>query len=73
MPPKPISYANARKKLLSAGFLEVSQVGSHVKFAKRVQRDWITTIVPKHREIPGGTVRSILRQTGISPGEWEQL
>ena len=32
-----------------------------------------TAIVPKKREIPVGTLRSILSQAHISPDEWEDL
>jgi predicted RNA binding protein YcfA (HicA-like mRNA interferase family) len=32
-----------------------------------------TAIVPKHREVARGTLRSILRQAGISPEEFDRL
>ncbi len=69
----PLSYADTRRKLVSAGFEEVGQAGSHVKFAKTVEGGTRTAIVPKHREISVGTLRSILRQAGISTDEWEAL
>jgi predicted RNA binding protein YcfA (HicA-like mRNA interferase family) len=59
--------------LESAGFSEVSQKGSHVKFVKYAVEGVYTAIVPNHREIPVGTLRSILRQAGISPEEFENL
>jgi hypothetical protein len=32
-----------------------------------------TAIVPKHREIALGTLRSVLRQAGLTPDEFEKL
>ena len=69
MPLSPISFADARRKMLSAGFVESTTVGSHVKFIRFAR----TAIVPKHREIKVGTLRSILRQAGLSVDEWESL
>jgi predicted RNA binding protein YcfA (HicA-like mRNA interferase family) len=47
------------------GFLVVSQRGSHVKYRKR-GRPTLTVIVPAgHKQIPRGTFRSILRQSGL--------
>jgi predicted RNA binding protein YcfA (HicA-like mRNA interferase family) len=47
-----------------AGFAFVSQRGSHVKFRKADPRR--TVIVPAGRkQIPRGTFRSILRQSGL--------
>lgn len=72
-PLRPLSFADARRKLLAAGFQEVGQVGSHVKFAVQKKDGIRTAIVPKHREIPVGTLRSILRQAGISSDQWGDL
>jgi predicted RNA binding protein YcfA (HicA-like mRNA interferase family) len=69
----PLSFSDVRRKLTSAGFSEISQVGSHVKFAKVDGGVLRTAIVPKHREIAIGTLRSILRQSGISTEEWDRL
>jgi predicted RNA binding protein YcfA (HicA-like mRNA interferase family) len=52
---------------------EVDQSGSHVKFAKRTSSGTRTAIVPKHREIALGTLRSILRQAGLSQDEFDEL
>ncbi|QBI20128.1 type II toxin-antitoxin system HicA family toxin [Egibacter rhizosphaerae] len=56
--------------LRRAGFEVVSQRGSHVKLRNE---DGRTVIVPDHREIARGTMRSILRQAGLSAEEFEQL
>lgn len=50
-----------------------SQVGSHVKFVRNLDKEFLTVIVPKHREIAIGTLRSILRQAQLSPDEWGNL
>ena len=62
-----------RAKLEAGGFVEVGQKGSHVKFAKVTEQGIRTAIVPKHREVTAGTVRSILRQAGIEQDEFEAL
>ena len=53
--------------------MEVSQRGSHVKFARETDAGVRTAIVPRHREIAVGTLRSILRQAGLTHAEFEQL
>ena len=73
MPLKPLPYREVKRKLEAAGFEEVSQKGSHIKFAKSSDEGTRTTIVPRHREITIGTLTSILRQTGISAEEFEAL
>jgi predicted RNA binding protein YcfA (HicA-like mRNA interferase family) len=45
--------------LEAAGFIEVSQKGSHV--AKQTDEGLRTALVPRHREIAVGALRSILR------------
>lgn len=70
---KPLPYREVRRKLLKAGFYEAGQTGSHVKFAKIVSNGLITTIIPNHREVASGTLRSILRQAQISETEFEKL
>ena len=64
MPPIPtVSGAEAVRALERAGFLPVSQRGSHVKLR---HADGRTVIVPMHREVAVGTLRSILRQGGLT-------
>jgi predicted RNA binding protein YcfA (HicA-like mRNA interferase family) len=57
--------------LESAGFVEISQKGSHVKFVRRSGEIVDTAIVPKKSEIPIGTLRSILNQAHIDADDWE--
>ena len=51
------------------GYEQVSQRGSHVK----LRRDGRTVIVPLHRELAPGTLRSILRQASLTPVEFIAL
>ena len=55
---KPLLFREVKRKLEAAGFVEVGQTGSHIKFAKTM---------------PAGTLRSILRQVGLSPEEFGSL
>ena len=55
------------KALLRNGFIFVSQRGSHQKYRK----DDKTVIIPApRREIPIGTFRSIIRQSGLNPSDF---
>lgn len=64
--PKLYSSRHILKVLARQGFVFVSQRGSHVKYRKEKHRIVFTVIVPaRRREIPYGTFRSILRQSGL--------
>jgi predicted RNA binding protein YcfA (HicA-like mRNA interferase family) len=72
MPPfKPIEFREVKRKLEALGFAVVSQKGSHIKFAKNVTEGKITTIVPKHKEISAGIVKSVIKQAMISYDEFD--
>ncbi len=73
MPLKPLPYHQVRRKLEKAGFTIISQRGSHVKFVRYGDDEVRTVIVPHHREIPIGMLRSILRQAGLTPNEFKRL
>ena len=73
MPLRPLPYRIVKRKLEAAGFRETATEGSHVKFVKRTDDGVRTAIVPRHRELAVGTLRSILNQAGISPNEFEEL
>lgn len=73
MPLRPLPFTVVRSRLEAAGFVLVSQRGSHVKFAKHAEAGLRTVIVPRHREIAVGTLRSILRQAGLTPEEFDRL
>ena len=74
MPPvRPLPYREVARKLMVAGFVEITQRGSHVKFIKANDEGVLTVIVPRHREVAVGTLRSILRQAGLTPHEFDGL
>ena len=65
-----VSGRDVVKALGRCGFAEVSQHGSHVKLRNPEAH---TVIVPMHRELAPGTLRSILRQAGIDGDELSAL
>ena len=70
---KPQPFREIQRRLEAAGFIEVAQKGSHVKFVRRSDQIVDTVIVPKKREVPVGTLRSILNQAHIDLDDWEAL
>ena len=70
---RPLPYREVKRRLEAAGFAEVRQRGSHVKFARTSGGIVDTEIVPRKSEIPVGTLRSILNQAQIDPEDWDKL
>ncbi len=64
-----VSGPAAVNALEGIGFSQVSQRGSHVK----LRRDHLTVIVPMHRELAAGTLRSVIRQADLTVEEFLQL
>jgi predicted RNA binding protein YcfA (HicA-like mRNA interferase family) len=60
------------KALAGVGFVHVSTKGSHAKVA---HPDGRAAVVPMHggRDIPRGTLASILRQAGLTVAEFREL
>jgi len=74
MPLKALPYREVKRRLLNAGFVEVSQKGSHVKFRRVTPLGTLTATVPKkNKDVPIGTIGSILRQADINVEQWEEL
>ena len=74
MPLRPLPYRVVKRKLEAAGFTQLPhRGGSHVKFVKVTAEETRTAVVPRHREVAIGTLRSILRQAGLSSGEFDRL
>ncbi len=61
------------KALQQKGFLVVHQRGSHVKLKKTEGDKVYIAIVPMHREIARGTLKSILRQANLTLEELYEL
>ena len=66
----PFSGADVVAALGRAGFVRVSQRGSHVKMR---HPDGRTAIVPMHRELAPGTTRSIVRQAKLTTDDLSRL
>lgn len=70
--PKLYSSEQIVKTLEAQGFEFVSQRGSHAKYRKSGSPT-LTVIVPAGRkEIPRGTFRSIMRQSGLEESTFER-
>ena len=70
---KPLPFREVKRKLEKAGFIQVGQTGSHIKYAKITDEGTRTATVPSHREVASGTLRSILRQAGLPEETFRQL
>lgn len=57
--------------LRGAGFAEVRQRGSHVVMQRQLADGTTTVPVPMHDEVKLGTLRSIIRQSGLPRSEFE--
>ena len=53
------------------GFVEIRQRGSHIVMQKQLPDTTVTVPVPNHAELRIGTLKSIIRQSGISKSEFE--
>jgi len=60
------------KALIRAGFYIVSTKGSHVKLRGIRYGKLQTVIVPKHKEVALGTMKSILKQAAMEIEELQE-
>lgn len=67
---KPLPYREVKRRLEACGAVATSRRGSHVKFVRRSPEGVDTAIVLFTREIPAGTLRSILTQAKIDVATW---
>jgi predicted RNA binding protein YcfA (HicA-like mRNA interferase family) len=71
MPKLPlVSGAEAVKALRRLGFFLDRQRGSHVVMKKVTPDGERGCVIPMHKEIAQGTLRSALKMAGISPEEF---
>jgi predicted RNA binding protein YcfA (HicA-like mRNA interferase family) len=61
----PISGKRAVKILEDNGFVVIRQRGSHVVLTKRTSKGKRITVVPLHKELKRGTIRSIAKLANI--------
>ncbi len=54
-----------------AGWLRIGQVGSHVMLVKTGQRANLS--VPQHKELSIGTLRALIRHSGLTVEEFLEL
>ena len=67
MPELPIiSGSHAIKIFKKLGFIQVRQRGSHVVLRKQDKG----CVIPIHKELAIGTLRSTIRQAGITPDDF---
>jgi predicted RNA binding protein YcfA (HicA-like mRNA interferase family) len=59
------------KALLAVGFVFLRQHGSHLIL--RRQEPFTQIVVPDHAELDRGTLRAIIRQTGMTADQFKGL
>ena len=57
--------------LAQHGFVEVRRRSSHIVMQRQETTGTTTVPVPDHRELKTGTLRSIIRQSGVGRAEFE--
>ena len=55
------------------GFRAIRQSGSHIVLQKPIPGSSVTVVVPSHPELAKGTLRSIIRKSGLSVDEFVAL
>ena len=65
-----VSGTEAVKALQRLGFLVDRQRGSHVVLKRNTPQGARGCVIPMHREVALGTLRSALRMAGVSPEEF---
>lgn len=66
----PISGKQAIKILQDNGFVIARQRGSHVVLVNQTKERKRTTVVPLHKELKKGTLRSIAKLAGLDTGKF---
>jgi predicted RNA binding protein YcfA (HicA-like mRNA interferase family) len=66
-----ISGKEAAKAFVRAGWIAVGQVGSHLVMNKAGSRANLS--IPQHKELATGTLRSLIRASGMTVDEFLNL
>ncbi len=66
-----VSGKDSVRALERVGFPVIRQVGSHIVL--RRDDPFCQVVVPEHRTLDRGTLRSILRSAGLSPEQFRDL
>jgi predicted RNA binding protein YcfA (HicA-like mRNA interferase family) len=70
MPKLPvISGKEAVKAFQKLGFIIDRQRGSHVVLKKTTSTGSVGCVIPMHKEVAQGTLRSALKTSGVTPDE----
>ena len=73
MPKLPVLSGQEVRRMLEAhGFQMMRQRGSHMVMQRAVEEGTTTVPVPDHSELRTGTLRSIIRQSGMAVGEFRK-
>jgi len=67
----PLSYQEVIRKARKAGFIFRRRAGTHEIWWSEITRK--TCVIPHHKEVRIGTLRSVIRQMGISREEFLRL
>jgi predicted RNA binding protein YcfA (HicA-like mRNA interferase family) len=73
MPLRPLSFRQVDHRLRAAGSIRAAVHGSPRKYVRERAGETRVVIVPRHREIAIGTLRSILRHAGLTVAQFERL
>ena len=65
-----VSGEEAVRVLKRLGFVPIRQRGSHLVLKKQMPDGELGCVVPLHKELASGTLRSVLRQAGVTPEEF---
>jgi len=68
-----ISGREVVKALGRAGFRVIRQRGSHVRLEKRIEDGLIKLTVPLHKRLKKGTLRRIIKDSGLTVQEFNRL
>jgi len=66
-----ISGKTCISALEKAGFTQIRQQGSHIVLKKN--NPFVQLVVPDHKELDTGTLRAIIRQSGLSVNDFIAL
>ena len=73
MPRLPVLSGREIIKILSKkGFIIVGRKGSHVRMKRITEKEVCITVIPYKKEIPIGTLKSIIRQSGLPEEEFRK-
>ena len=68
-----MNHGRVVRALQRDGWVVVRQRGSHIRLHKRLPREMLKLTVPAHRPIKRSTLAHILKQAGLSVGEFLEL